>query len=172
MPKRQDIRTILIIGSGPIVIGQGCEFDYSGAQACKALKEEGLRVDEDLIWMGRPRREMGRTGTRQMLDRSDPPTAFFTANNQLALGAFEEIRERGLSIPEDLALVGFDDAPWAKLLDPPLTTVRQPTYEIGRRAAELLFARIDEPDRPPAFVTLQPELVVRRSCGGSFTPRA
>jgi LacI family transcriptional regulator/LacI family repressor for deo operon, udp, cdd, tsx, nupC, and nupG len=130
-----------------------------------ALEDAGCTVDEDLIVMDAPHRESGYTRAGELLRRDPTPTALFAANNQLALGAIEYAREHGYCIPEDLAVVGFDDAPWAKLLDPPLTTVRQPAYEMGSRATELLFKRIEAPDRSPALVTLRPELTIRRSCG-------
>jgi LacI family transcriptional regulator/LacI family repressor for deo operon, udp, cdd, tsx, nupC, and nupG len=97
----------------------------------------------------------------------DRPTAIFAGNNQLTLGVISAVKERNLRIPDDMAVVGFDDAPWAELLASPLTTIRQPTYEMGRRAAELLFSRMAQPDRMPALITLRPELVIRRSCGAA-----
>lgn len=132
-----------------------------------ALREADQPIDESLILMDVPRQSAGYKHARQLLSSDSPPTALFAANNQLALGAFSYAQEHSLQIPDDIAIVGFDDAPWARLLDPPLTTVRQPAYEMGRRSAELLFERIDTPDRMPALVTLRPKLVVRRSCGAS-----
>jgi DNA-binding LacI/PurR family transcriptional regulator len=73
------------------------------------------------------------------------------------------LHHRQLRIPQDMALVGFDDFPWAEALDPPPTVVRQPAYEVGRQAMELLLRRIMEPDRPPVTVRLRPELVIRKS---------
>jgi LacI family transcriptional regulator len=69
----------------------------------------------------------------------------------------------GRRVPQDVAIMGFDDLPWAESLDPPLTTVRQPAYDVGRQAMELLLKRIGDPDRPPVTVRLMPQLVVRRS---------
>ena len=95
----------------------------------------------------------------------DPPTALFTGNNLITLGALETIHGRGLRIPDDVAIVGFDDMYWAISLNPPLTAVSQPGHEIGRRAADLLFQRIADPGRPTAKVVLKTALQVRRSCG-------
>lgn len=131
----------------------------------QALDRHDVPFDESLVRQGPPRRETGYDLAQSLLCADDPPSALFAANNQLALGALEYVRDAGLRIPDDVAVVSFDDAPWAKLLDPPLTTVRQPSYEIGRRSVELLFDRIASPNRPPALVVLQPELIVRRSCG-------
>lgn len=135
----------------------------------EALHAADLPVDESLIFMDAPRQEAGYERARELLRGTSPPSALFAANNQLALGAFEYVRERGLSVPDELAIVAFDDAPWAKLLTPSLTTVRQPAYEMGRRAARLLFDRIDSPTDAPVLVTLPPTLVIRESCGASAT---
>lgn len=131
----------------------------------EAVRTAGLPVDENLMVLGPPGRRTGRTHSQRLLQETSPPTALFAANNQIALGTFEGLRDLGVQVPDDVAVAGFDDAPWASFLDPPLTTVRQPTYEMGRRAAELLFSRIDDPDRPPVRATLQPECIIRASCG-------
>ena len=93
------------------------------------------------------------------------PTAVFVANNLMTLGAFRALHEAGIRIPEELALVGFDDMPWATSLNPPLTAVSQPSQEIGSSAADLLLDRIARPDRPIRHVILETTLVVRASCG-------
>jgi len=131
----------------------------------RALKKHGIDADPDLIRRGRPTRDAGKTLTDELLRLDRPPSALFAANNQLALGVMESIHMHKLHVPDDVAVATFDDAPWAKLLDPPLTAVRQPSYEMGRRAAELLFDRIASPGRPAALVVLQPKLIVRASCG-------
>lgn len=133
----------------------------------EALREHGVPVDERLIASGRPRQEDGRRMAEALLGLDTPPTAVFAASNLLSLGALEAIRARGLDVPRQVAVVGFDDAPWAGLLACPLTTVSQPSYEMGRRAAQLLFDRLDEPARSPALIVLAPTLVVRASCGAT-----
>ena len=130
-----------------------------------ALREHDIPVDEGLIASGEPRLEDGRRMANGLLSLDPPPTALFAASNLITLGALEAIRGRGLEVPAQVAVVGFDDAPWAGLLACPLTTVSQPSYEMGRRAARLMFDRLDEPDRSPALVILAPSLVVRASCG-------
>jgi LacI family transcriptional regulator len=106
----------------------------------------------------------GRAAAERLLARCRP-RALFVANDLMALGVYEALRGRGLRVPEDVAVVGFDDAPWAPWLAPPLTTVAQPAYELGRRAGRLLLDRIDQPSRPWARIVLEPQLVVRASCG-------
>jgi LacI family transcriptional regulator, galactose operon repressor len=95
---------------------------------------------------------------------SASPTAFFAANNELAERAWHVLRRRGLRIPTDISLVGFDDVPWMVMVDPPITVVDQPTVELGRSAARLLLRRLNGgPALAPAVDVLQPHLVVRGS---------
>jgi len=81
----------------------------------------------------------------------------------MTVGALAALHQRRLSVPRDVAIVGFDDMPWAEALNPPLTVVRQPAYSVGRQAMELLLQRIIEPSRPPITVRLMPELIIRQS---------
>jgi LacI family transcriptional regulator len=93
------------------------------------------------------------------------PTAVLSANNVMTLGALQYIHEYGINIPEDLALISFDDIAWAPSLRPPLTVVAQPVHEIGRVAARLLLERIEEPQGSIKHVTLETRLIARASCG-------
>lgn len=131
----------------------------------EALRDHGLPVDPALIKEGDSRRERGTYLTKDLLDLEDPPTALFTGNNLTTLGALSAINVRGLHVPEDVALVGYDDIPWPMALNPPPTVVDQPGYEMGRRAARRLLDRISNPNHSPTTVTLQPKLIVRQSCG-------
>jgi len=123
----------------------------------------GLTAPDDLMRAGDLRMESGRAVTAELITLPNPPTALFVGNNLMAVGALAALRQHGRRVPQDVAVVGFDDLPWAEALDPPLTTVRQPAYDVGRQAMELLLKRIAEPDRPPVTVRLMPQLVVRRS---------
>jgi LacI family transcriptional regulator len=115
---------------------------------------------------GGSRIEPARLAADAVLDLDPRPTAFFVANNFMTIGAITAIQGRGLAIPRDIALVGFDDFSWADVFGPRLTTVAQPTYELGRTAAELLVARIaGEPGGRPERVVLPGRLVIRESCG-------
>jgi LacI family transcriptional regulator len=91
------------------------------------------------------------------------PTAIFAANNTLAEHAWQVLRRRGLRLPDDVSLVGFDDVPWMAMVEPGITVVSQPTVEMGRRAAQLLLRRAADPACPPALETLEPTLIVRGS---------
>ena len=81
----------------------------------------------------------------------------------MTAGAFQAIRDRKLKVPNDIALVGFDETTWGELVDPPITLIAQPTEEIGRTATELLFQRIDVPSRSPQTVILKGNLIARAS---------
>src|SRR5438067_13237911 len=102
-----------------------------------------------------------------MLEAAQPPDAFFTTNSLLAAGALQAIRERNLTLPDDIALVTFDETTWAELVQPSITLIAQPTYEIGKIATELLLQRIADPSRPIRQVILKGQLLVR----GSSTPK-
>lgn len=115
--------------------------------------------------------EQGEEATKEFLDGPEPPTALFAANILTALGALRATEDLGLRIPEDVALIGFDDFELAPVLSPRFTLVHQPTAELGRRAAEMLFDRLDSRTRPePRRLVLPTELVVRESCGCPAEP--
>lgn len=130
----------------------------------KALVAGGLPVDESLIVHGDSSYASGIQFMEQLLKLPTPPDAVFTGNNLITLGALEAINSRKLRIPQDIAILGFDDMNWSNALNPPLTAVRQPAYEIGKRAGELLIQRINDPKRPCIQMTLNSELKVRSSC--------
>ena len=115
--------------------------------------------------------ELGEKVTKNFLDASNPPTALFAANILTALGALRATEHLGLRVPEDLALIGFDDFELSPVLRPRFTLVHQPTTELGRRAAEMLFDRLDGEDRPEhRRLVLPTELVIRESCGCPAEP--
>ena len=130
----------------------------------KALAANGIAVTPDLIRSGLPREEIGYTLTAQLLDLSEPPSAIFAANNLLSIGAFRAIQDRGLRIPQDIGLVAFDEIEWMSLVKPGLTVVAQPTYTVGRTAADLLMKRVIDAQRPPQEIVLPASLRIRQSC--------
>jgi LacI family transcriptional regulator len=108
----------------------------------------------------------GAAAMDRLLALDEPPTAVVTAGESFALGALSACRRRGLHVPDDVALVSFDDPPFGDLLDPPLTALRRNEEEMGRLAASLLLHALQATAVPqPAEVRLPVELVVRRSCG-------
>ncbi|PRY48331.1 LacI family transcriptional regulator [Arcticibacter pallidicorallinus] len=131
----------------------------------EAMKMYDLEIDPEIIVSSNSDYDSGAEKTAHLLELENPPTAIFTANNLITLGALDTINRRGLRIPEDIAIVGFDDVYWANSLNPPLTAVRQPGFEIGRRSCELLIQRINKPDRSVASIILKTELMIRKSCG-------
>lgn len=137
------------------------------------LRAAGIPVDEPLILEGNFKAESGYDLAGRLVDSSRPPTALFVANNLMTLGALLRLKELGVNIPRDIAVVGFDDMPWAPILTPPLTAVAQPSYEFGTAAAHLLMQRLQAPKAaPPQTIVFQPKLVVRESCGASLAPGA
>lgn len=130
----------------------------------EALKENNIPIRSEFIKFGDSKQESGQKLARELLLMKDPPTAFFTGNNLITLGALETIHNMNLKIPDQVAIVGFDDMPWSISLNPPLTAVSQPGYEIGKRATNMLLNRIAEPDRPHAKVVLRTKLIIRNSC--------
>lgn len=130
----------------------------------QALQAHNLPLLPHLIRTGHPKEAVGYRLTGELLDLPDPPTALFTGNNLLTVGALKAIYQRGLRMPDDIALVAFDELDWMSLVRPNLTAVSQPTYELGRTAAELLLQRIEDNTRPPREVVLEPTLTVRQSC--------
>ena len=102
---------------------------------------------------------------RAALQREHPPTAFFAANTLVMHGVMQAAQQLGLTVPDDIAMAGFEDFRWAGLVNPGLTVVRQPAEEMGRRAAHMLFERIGGKPGPPQSIVLDTELIIRESCG-------
>ncbi|HET6876784.1 MAG TPA: LacI family DNA-binding transcriptional regulator [Jatrophihabitans sp.] len=133
-----------------------------------ALEAAGVKPDPDLEQLGFFTVEGGMAAAAAILDREDPPTAIFAESDEMAYGALRVLHERGLRVPEDVAVIGFDDQPYAALMD--LSTVRQPVAEQALDIATRLLTVIAEPDdelsRDPA-VRMPTELVLRASTEGT-----
>jgi len=152
-------------------IGFICEWfgDLSFAERFEgyklALREHGLPFDESLTAEGPPRQpKSGYVAMRKLLERTIP-SAVFAANDATAAEAIRAIKERGLKVPEDIALVGFDDGSLAAHTEPPLTTVRVFREKMGSIAVKRLLELIEDPDQPPVQIKLATQLIVRGSCG-------
>jgi LacI family transcriptional regulator len=152
--------------NGPLVISTARERQTGYEEAFAAAD---LAILSELIVHGDFRQKSGYQAMQVLLKLTSPPTAVFTASNLLTLGALQAIHEGGLRIPEQIAVVGFDDLAWATSLQPPLTAVAQPAREVGVTAARLLLDRLAEPDRPTRRIVLETRLVVRASCGAPLT---
>jgi LacI family transcriptional regulator len=130
-----------------------------------ALKANGLAYDEALLAPGSASTESADRATRTLFELADPPTALAAGNNLTTIGAMHALRELGLRVPDDVALVGFDDFEWADYFEPRLTVIAQPCREIGREAASLLIKRLGAPEGNARTIRLKPKLVMRTSCG-------
>jgi LacI family transcriptional regulator len=128
-----------------------------------ALERAGLEYDPELVRSADFQHEGGFVRAAELLDLADRPTAVFAGSDQQALGVYEAARQRGLRIPQDLSVVGFDDLPVTRWVSPPLTTVRQPLAEMGRSAAAMLGDLIDGVPLRSTRVELSTELIVRES---------
>jgi LacI family transcriptional regulator len=136
-----------------------------------ALEEVGVSVDPGLVKRGEYRKSSGEQLTYELLDREPRPTAIFAANNVIALGVLAAVTRRGLRIPQDVALVCYDDLPEASQIFPFLTVMAQPAYEMGTAAAQLLFDRLVERSTGPSrHLVLPAQLIVRYSCGSRPGP--
>ena len=131
----------------------------------QALDEAGIQPDPKLVRHGDFRLESGYRLAKEMLLEHEPPTALFASNAMMGFGALKAIHELGLRCPEDVALAMFDDVPFGDVIQPRLTVVAQPAYEMGRVGAQLLIARLEgrETSAEPVCHTLAPELLVRES---------
>ncbi|WP_229874421.1 LacI family DNA-binding transcriptional regulator [Amycolatopsis deserti] len=129
-----------------------------------ALEAAGLPVDAALVASARYDRSSAYDALNRLLDLPEPPTAVLCTDNVLASGAYRAAQDRGLRMPSELSLIGFDDEPWTTLVRPELTIVEQPTYELGARAGRQLLDRIAAgAPRRPQHVQLRAKLVARGS---------
>jgi LacI family transcriptional regulator len=130
---------------------------------CLALQEKGMLKDAALTAEGDFTEAGGYVAMQKLLPCH--PDAVFAASDTMASGALRAIREAGLRVPEDIAVVGYDDMPIAAQMVPPLTTIRQPIQRMGALAVETLIEIIHNPGGEPRHIVLQPELIIRESCG-------
>jgi LacI family transcriptional regulator len=130
-----------------------------------ALGRADIAVDERLVQFSDFHTSAGQAGARAVLDLPDPPTAIFAGSDMQAFGVYQEAAARGLRIPEDLSVVGFDDIAFSELATPPLTTVRQPLARMAAEAVRLVLDAEEGIPGPPPRVELATHLVVRGSTG-------
>ncbi|MGA3217239.1 MAG: LacI family DNA-binding transcriptional regulator [Acidimicrobiales bacterium] len=129
----------------------------------KALEETGVSVEDRLVRVADFREDGGRIAMQELLTESRRPDAVFVTNHLMAIGALQAIAEAKLLIPRDIAVVSFDDMPWASLLQPSLTAVAQPAYDLGIEGARLLLSRLDGYKGAARTVMLSTTLQVRES---------
>jgi LacI family transcriptional regulator len=130
----------------------------------RAAREAGLPPESTpTVFADAFTRRAGVTAARELLAAKPRPTAIFCGNDLLALGCYDELRALGVSCPDDVSIVGYNDIPLLDLVNPPLTTIHIQHFEMGRQAARCLLQRLRENDLPPYDIVLKPELVVRSS---------
>jgi DNA-binding LacI/PurR family transcriptional regulator len=140
-----------------------CTFDRLAGYR-QALAQAGLDFDSALTASGDWSATSGYQATQRLLATGQPFSAVFAQNDRMAVGSIRALQEAGRLVPDDVSVIGFDDIPLASYFDPPLTTLRQPMEESGRRAARLLIETIQNPDRPPELVLTHARLIERASC--------
>jgi LacI family transcriptional regulator len=134
-----------------------------------ALSAAGIRPNPELETFGEFRTIEGRAAAAQLLDLPERPTAIFACNDEMAVSVLQEARARGIRVPEDLSVVGFDDTMVAQIAAPALTTVHQPLEEVGRMAVNLLARIMDEPPAHPIRLEVGTRLLVRDTTGPAPT---
>lgn len=141
----------------------------------QALSRNGIVADDELVTMlgndsyATSEIEPGSGGYEEavkLLRLKNKPTAIFAASDGFAIGAMRAVKDAGLKIPDDMAIVGFDNLKYASILEVPLTTVAQPFEEIGRKSIEVLLDKVHDKNKPVRQIVLKPELIIRKSCGG------
>ncbi|MCO7255975.1 MULTISPECIES: ribose operon transcriptional repressor RbsR [Dickeya] len=131
----------------------------------KAMHQSGLSIPVGYEVIGDFEFEAGFRAMQQLLALPERPDAVFTSNDAMAVGVYRALYEAGLSIPDDMAVVGYDDIELARYLSPPLTTIHQPKGELGELAIDTLLHRLEHPDAEHNVLVLTPELIVRSSVG-------
>jgi LacI family transcriptional regulator len=161
-------RHLIGLGHARIAMITNAPLEYTSAQQRlegyrQALTEAGIGADDSLIFGGNYTPASGYETMNRLLTCSSRPTAVFVASDVVAMGAIQAAKRAGFSIPEDIAIVGFDDVPLAEYYDPPLTTVRLPAYGLGWAAGERLSRLVDGDSLDVTGVLLETELIVRGS---------
>ncbi|GIQ68828.1 LacI family transcriptional regulator [Xylanibacillus composti] len=130
----------------------------------QAISDLGLPYVAEFVAAGNWEKPSGYSGTKRFLALQDRPTAIICSSDMSAIGAMEAVMDAGLSVPDDISVIGFDDIELTQHLRPALTTIRQNTFQIGKQAVELLVEMINNPDSPPPAVAIPTELIIRDSC--------
>ncbi len=168
---------ILSLGHQRIAIIKGSPRNYDAAERLRgyrmALREACIIHDPSLEREGDFTEAGGYAATQALLAMKDRPTAIFAANDSMAIGALSALRESGIAVPEEMAVAGFDDIPLARYMDPPLSSVHVPIFELGARAVELLVHGITHKnDHARRRERVSTKLVIRRSTGGEPAERS
>ncbi len=161
------VRHLVSLGHQKIAHIAGASRIHSGMirreAFISAINKHLPNGDASMIYEGDFRIESGQRAANEILDLPELPTAVIAANDMMALGAMEEFKSAGLTIPQDISIIGFDDIAFAALSDPPLTTICSPRVEIGRRAIEALMTTIEQPNQSGVGIRIPTYLITRKS---------
>lgn len=168
------VEHLIRLGHRKIGIIKGLENVTTGADRAigfnKAMQQHGLPIKPEWIAYGTFSEDSGYVCMQQILAQRQLPSAMFISNDWMAIGALRAVRQHGLRVPQDIAIIGADDIKLDVYIDPPLTTIKQDMYEIGALAASELIAMIQK-DKIEIINKIVPtELIVRKSCGFGMTP--
>ncbi|AMX82223.1 LacI family transcriptional regulator [Geobacillus subterraneus] len=130
----------------------------------QAMAQHGIPVESFLVQEGDFSFESGYNMMMKFLALDQPPTAVFASNDEMAIGAIKAIKSKGLRVPDDISVVGFDDIQFASIYEPALTTISQPMFEIGKKAMELLIKLINKDELEKSQYILEDQLVIRETC--------
>jgi DNA-binding LacI/PurR family transcriptional regulator len=159
-------RRIAVLGAGRTTPGRDRLIGFR-----RTLLERGVRLDDDLVRESNYKEDGGYSETLAVVSREPRPTALFIVNHPMTIGALRAIRDLGLRVPRDISVLAFDDPAWAQLLDPALSTLRQPTDQLGTCAAEMLIERVAGRYVGPArLIVLQPLYMERASVAPPAPP--
>ncbi|QHA93085.1 LacI family DNA-binding transcriptional regulator [Bacillus sp. N1-1] len=131
----------------------------------RAMEDYHLSIPDSYIQEGDFSIESGYKAMKDLLTQNNEIEACFISNNFMTLGAYKYLKEVNYSVPNDIAIIGYDDADWADIMNPPLTTVKQPAYEQGIKAIDIMLSTIRSEGHKQQIEYLEPNLVVRKSCG-------
>ncbi|HIH0795452.1 TPA: substrate-binding domain-containing protein [Vibrio cholerae] len=146
--------------TGPLIRHQA-QMRYEGYK--RALAEAGIAINPDWIVESDFECEGGYQAFEKLYQRGKLPSALFVSNDMMAMGVIQAASQRGLRVPDDLSLIGYDDVHIAKFMTPALTTIHQPKYRLGKAAVDTLLYRLENPDTTAQVVQLESTLVVRNS---------
>jgi len=166
---------LISLGHKRIAIITNAPLNYSSSKDRiqgyrNALESENLSFDENLILIGDRTPESGYLAMKKLLEIKPLPTAVFIASDTVALGALNVLYEKGIEVPRDLAIVGFDDIALARYVIPPLTTIHLPAYSLGLGAASMLIQQLNNENIESNEIILQSNLIIRDSSGKKINP--
>jgi LacI family transcriptional regulator len=131
----------------------------------RALEDYSIAESDELVKEGSFNTESGYKKMKELMEQDYKPDAVFISNNSMTFGAYKYLKESGHTVPDQVAVIGYDDFDWAEIVEPPITTVRQPAYDLGVHAAKLILARIIKKQVKREMMYMDPTLIIRRSCG-------